>query len=402
MLTGTWEILSTDEWLMISQKNETTSLQRQLTQLQSQSSKSTRHASSPSQVHVSPQPISELEAQLDSKSSVIESMEMEISNLRSQLDKFTSIKTSHIDQITALEEKLDRAERAAGAAQRELLDVKKNLDRASEKAVKEGSERTSTEIQIRSLGREAEQYKKITADSLKRVETLEKKLAALTTLHKESDGKRQLGERERERVEKEAAELRRRLAAMENDNVRLREEKERLKKKQVIGVDDEGVDELEDEERRRLEDKVRGLESEVFDLRRGAWRDKRRDLIGTEGYDAPTSPGSKFDDVDLTGGSPLFRRTSLVGSRGQGFTNALSNGFNAITGGGRHDSHDLLEGMDEGFDEDAFRLAQEEESRKRIERVREVKRGLKDWEGWRMDIVDCRVAGGSAGEIFDV
>ena len=387
---------------MKCQKSENISLQRQLTQLQSQSSKSTRHASSPSQAHVSPPPISEIQAQLDSKSLAVESMEMEISNLRSQLDRSTSVRTSHLDQIAALEEKLDRAERAAGAAQRELLDVKKNLDRASEKAVKEGSERTSAEVKIRSLGREAKESKKIAEDSLKRVETLEKKLAALTTLHKESDGRRQVGERDRERVEKEAAELKRRLAGIENDNLRLREEKERLKKREAGGIDDDGVDELEDEERKRLEDKVRGLESEIFELRRGVWRDKRRDLSGPEDEDGPISPGSKFDEIDLTGGSPFFRRASLVASRGQGFTNALSNGFNAITGGGRHESQDLLDGMDDGFDEEAFRLAQEEESRKRIEKVREVKRGLKDWESWRMDIVDCKIAGGGTGEIFDV
>lgn len=388
---------------MMSKKNENTSLQRQLAQLQSQSFRSTRHASSPSQPQASI-PTSELQAQLDSKSLTVESMEMEISNLRSQLDKSVSVSKSHLSHVAALEEKLDRAERAAGAAQRELLDVKKNLDRASEKAVKEGSERTSAETKIRSLGREADESKKLAEDSLKRVETLEKKLTTLTTLHKESDGRRQIGERDRERLEREAAELRRRLATVENENLRLREEKERLRKREASGVDDEGVDELEDEERRRLEDKVRGLESEVFDLRRGVWKDRRRNLAGTEGEDGSSSPGSKFDDVDLTGGSPLFRRQSLVASRGQGFTNVLSSGFNAITGGGRQESsQDVLDGMDDdGFDEDAFRMAQEEESRKRVERVREVKRGLKDWEGWRMDIVDCRIASGGAGEIFDV
>ena len=63
---------------------------------------------------------------------------------------------------------------------------------------------------------------------------------------------------------------------------------------------------------------------------------------------------------------------------------------------------DLLDGDDDGFDEDAFRLAQEEEGKKRIERVREMKRALKDWEGWRLDIAESRVGGGGAGEIFDV
>lgn len=327
---------------------------------------------------------------------------MEISNIRSQLSKYMSIYTSHQEQTSALEDKVNRAERAAGAAQRELIEARKNLDRASEKAVKEGSERISAETMIRSLERETEESKKRAQDSLKRVEALEKKLAALTNLHKESDGRRQVVERERERVEREATELRKRLAGLENENLRYREEKERLKNREASGVDDEGVDELEDEERRRLEDKVRELEGEVFDLRRGVWREKRRELSSVEGDDSPASPGSKFDEVDLTGGSPRFRRQSLIASRGQAFTNVLSSGFNALTGGGRQESHDLLEGIDDGFDEDAFRVAQEEEAKKRIERTKELKRALKGWEGWRMDIVDCRLAGGGSGDIFDV
>ena len=331
-------------------------------------------------------------------------MEMEISNLRVQLDQHAAASASHQEQITALEEKLDRAERAAGAAQRELADVKKSLDRASEKAVKEGSERTSAETRIRSLGRDAEKSRKSADESLKRVETLEKKLAALTNLHKESDGRRQAGERERDRLEKDAAELRRRLASVENENLRLKEEKERSRKKEASGIDDDGVDELEDEERTRLENKVRSLESEVHDLRRGVWRDRRRELESESG---PTSPGSKFDDVDLSGGPLPFRRQSMSRA-GQGFTSLFNNGFNAITGGGsgaghrRESSGFLLEDEDVGFDEDGFRRAQEEEAMRRVERVKEVKRGLKEWEGWRMDLVDCRVGGGGAGEIFDV
>lgn len=330
-------------------------------------------------------------------------MEMEISNLRSELEKSAATTGSYSEQVSALEERLERAERAAGAAQRELLDVRKNLERASEKAVKEGSERTSAETRIRSLGREAGEAKKEAEASLNRVETLEKKLTALTTLHKESDGRRQAGERERERIEKEAAELKRKLAVVENKNLRLREEKERITKREASGADDDGVDELEDEERKRLEDKVRGLESEVFNLRRGVWKEKRRHLSGSEGDMDPTSPGSKFDDVDLTGGPAPLGQLQGLASRGQVFTDVLSSGFNALTGGGgRRGSEDFqLDSADDGFDEEAFRQAQEEEAKKRVERVREVKRGLKDWEGWRMDIVDVRVGGG-AGEIFDV
>ena len=327
-------------------------------------------------------------------------MEMEISSLRSQLDKSASSTNAHSEQVSALEQKLERAERAAGAAQRELSDVKKSLERASEKAVKEGSERTSNETKLRSLGREAEESKKNAEESLQRVDTLEKKLSALTNLHKDSDGRRQAGERERERLEKEAGDMRRRLAGLENENLRLREERERVRKREASGADNEGLDELEDEERKRLENKVRSLEGEIYELRRGVWREKRRELGSGDGDEGPASPGSKFDDVDLNGGMPSFRRLSMAGPRGSSFQNVLSSGFSAFTGGGK-DALDTFEG-DDDFDEDAFRQAQEEEGRKRVERVREVKRGLKDWEGWRMDVVDVRAGGGGAGEIFDI
>ena len=58
------------------------------------------------------------------------------------------------------------------------------------------------------------------------------------------------------------------------------------------------------------------------------------------------------------------------------------------------------------FDESAFATAQrEEEMRRMVEHVREVKRGLKEWVGWRMDIVDVRRSGGGGvgfGEVFEV
>ena len=330
-------------------------------------------------------------------------MEMEISSMRSELTKSATTSTNHSEQVSALEEKLDRAERAAGAAQRELVDVRKSLERASEKAVRDGSERTSVETKMRTLDREAEESRKSAEESLKRVETLEKKLAALTTLHKDSDTRRQASERQHSLLEQDASEMRRKLAALENENLRLREEKDRYRRRETSG-DDGGIEELEDEERQRLETKVRDLEGEVFELKRGVWKDKRREMSEFE----PASPGSKFDDIDLNGGpSPWSaRRQSQAAGMAAGFTNALSSGFSAFTSGGgagRSESDGLLDDdADEDFDENAFRKAQEDEAKKRIERVKEIKRGLKDWEGWRMDIVDCRIGAGVGGEIFDV
>ncbi|KAB8290695.1 hypothetical protein EYC80_008335 [Monilinia laxa] len=385
-------------------KSEIAALQRQNTQLQVSSLR--KHGSSPS-ISVPP---SDLEAELRSKSSTIESMEIEISNLRAQLERVASGSSVEKEQIAALEDKLARSEKLAANAQRELGDLKKNLERTTEKAVKEGSERISAETKLRTLEREAEDAKAHSDELQKKVEALEKKVSTLTTLHKEHDARSQAQKKERERVEKEASDLKNRLASIENENSRLKEEGERLKKRDAQGIDDDGVDELENEERQRLERKVRDLEAEVHELRSGVWRDRRREMEG--GVDVITSPGARFTDIDLGGGSgsPHARKGGAL-QQGKGIGDYLTSGFNAITGGtapighgGAQDDDELLDDDDLlEFDEEAFRKAQEEEAMKRIERVKEVKRGLKDWEGWRLDLVENRRAGGEGvGEIFEI
>lgn len=332
-------------------------------------------------------------------------MEIEISNLRARLDASTSTSPEK-EQITALEEKLLRSEKAAQKAERELGDLKKNLERTTEKAVKEGSERISAETKLRSLTTEVEAARSNSEELQKKVDALEKKVAALGTLHKEHDARSQASKRAHEKVEKEASDLRVKLGTIENENLRLKEERERSKKRDAQGVDDEGVDELENEERQRLEAKVRELESENHDLRSGAWRERRKEL-GFEDDSGLASPGARFTDIDLHGSSPTRRRSIAPNhAAGKGIGDFFTSGFNAITGATAYNEKDeLLEDDDEllDFDEDAFRAAQEEEMKKRIERVKEVKRGLKNWEGWRLDIVENRRGGGEGvGEIFEI
>jgi hypothetical protein len=108
--------------------------------------------------------------------------------------------------------------------------------------------------------------------------------------------------------------------------------------------------------------------------------------------------------VDLGGGmSPTSRRRSIAHG-GKGLGDFLTSGFNAITGGTSGADGALLEDDEDlDFDEDAYRLAQEEEAKRRIEKVKEVKRGLKNWKGWRLDLVENRRGGGEGiGEIFEV
>ncbi|KUJ18142.1 uncharacterized protein LY89DRAFT_39265 [Mollisia scopiformis] len=382
-------------------RTEIAALQRQNTQLQAQSSRGTRHGSSPSMSAGVP---ADYEAALASKSSTIESMEIEISTLRARLDQIAA-GSSEKEQVIALEEKLNRSEKSAAIAQRELGDLKKNLERTTEKAVKEGSERISAETKLRTLERETEEAKSHSEELQKKVDALEKKVSTLATLHKEHDARFQTQKKEREKAEKEASELRAKLVGIESENSRLKDEREKVRKREALGADDEGVDELENEERQKLEKKVRELEGEVHELRRGVWRDRRQQLEGDDSSGL-TSPGARFTDVDLGGAmSPNRRRSIAQGGKG-GFGDFISSGFNAITGANVLPPQDgglLEDDEDMDFDEEAFRLAQEEEAKKRIERVKEVKRALKNWEGYRLDLVENRKGGGEGvGEIFEV
>lgn len=349
-------------------------------------------------------------AELASKSATIESMELEISNLRAQILRITNGSSASQEQINALEDNLSRSQKAAELAQQELSDIKKNLDRTTEKAVKEGSERISAETKLRTLERECEASKTEITSLNQKVEALEKKIQTLTSLHKEHDTRSQSQRKEKEKIEKEAAEMRSKLATLENENQRLCDERDRVKKKQAEGIDDDGVDELEDEERLRLEKKVRDLEAEIFELRRGVWKEKRHgsmmDGNPDENGGSIASPGG-FSNVDLGGSGFPFpsnrRRSTGTGKTvGQFISSGLSAFAGGITGTGG-DEEGFLDDDDMEFDEEAFRIAQEEEMKKRIERVKEVKRKLREWSGWRLDLVENRRGGGEgAGEIFEI
>ena len=377
-------------------------------------------------------PPADLVRQLESKSATIEAMELEISNLRAQLTSQSSSQSEHENQLAALEDKVSQSQFALERSQRELADTKQALTRASEKAVKEGVDKTSTETLIKNLQRKIEELKNEKSEADKKIDTLDKKLQALGNLHKESESRHQARLREAEKADKEIAVLRKKLAGIENENLRLREERDRVRKRDTGGADDDALDELEDEERQRLERRIRELEGENFDLRRGIWQEKRQELTGQQFADEGSVPvagdaaANAFDEVDLVGGRMEHaRRRSTAGQQHSSFSTVLSSGFAAFTGGGNrsragssHPPHphppatrgslELLseENLEDDFDEAEYARAQaEEEARKRVEWVREIKRKLRDWNGWRLDLVDSRAgaegAGVGMGEIFE-
>ncbi|KAI1178540.1 hypothetical protein F4777DRAFT_586543 [Nemania sp. FL0916] len=380
-------------------KAEIAALQRQNSQLQSAATK--RHGSSPSLSVAAP--ANELQEQLASKSAAIEAMELEISRLRAQAERQATAGGTDREQIVALEEKLARSEQAAMKAERQLADLKQNHERTTERIVKEGSARSSAETKARSLEQDIERVTAEKTELEKKLEALEKKVQALGNLHKENDGRSQTLRKDKERAEKEAQEAQSRIEKLEGENLRLRK-----KDAAEGGGDDEGMDELENEERQRMEKKIRDLEAEVYDLRRGIWHQRRRDM-------EPGAAGEEdFTNIDLDNNnnngplSPNATRKAAA-SAGKGLSDYLTSGINALAGVGAEDHHGhdqdgFLDDDDMEFDEEAFKRAQQEDAKRRLERIKELKRGLKNWEGWRLDLVDGRRGGGGygAGEIFEI
>ncbi|KAF2429140.1 hypothetical protein EJ08DRAFT_614249 [Tothia fuscella] len=381
-------------------QSEVASLQRQNTQLQSAATKRRQSTS----VAPTLSSTDELNAQLASRSETISSLELEISGLQAKLSTAQSTIDTQNTRISSLETELQKAQHTAESTSTELADLKANLDQASERAVAEGSSRSSAETRIAQVEAELGTAKRSAEEASKRAETLEKKVESLTKLHRESDSRTQAKLSESQKQERDAKELRARVTALSNENSRLRNESNRRKKLETDG-DSAGLEELEDEERVRLQFRVRELEEEVFELRRGVWRDKRREL--QPGLDDT----SGFDDIDLSG-TPTSRKPAVHST----FTDVITSGINAFIGGdgrrnsnaaagsrpgGRKQSLGLLseDEDDFAFDEDAFRKAQEDEAKNRLERVKQVKRGLKDWEGWKVDIADLRAGMGGVFEV---
>jgi hypothetical protein len=411
-------------------QSEITELKAEIAALQRQAqhrghshsvSRSTRTSSIPNTGDSTGSPDS-LKRELESKESTIADMELEISRLRSELSTKTSSCEIHGSQILALQDTIASMQNKLRKMEEELADTKKALTKASEKAVKEGVEKTSSTARLKALERDLAVASTARDEFIKKAENLEKKIETMNKLHREAEARNASKLSVAETQGREASMLKARLAAIENENLKLREERERRKKHEVTGADDEGLDELEDEERRRLERRVRELESEVFDLKRGVWRERRKEMqpsteSGVDGAPEKEDAGD-FDEVDLSGNGTTSRSRSLAAQSSQqkhsSFSTVFSSGLAAFRGSPeqttrpRQDSHLQELDDDSTFDEEAFAMAQrEEEARRMVEHVREVKRKLRDWEGWRLDLVEGRksaagMLGTGFGEIFEV
>ncbi|KAF2669877.1 hypothetical protein BT63DRAFT_478112 [Microthyrium microscopicum] len=383
-------------------RTEVAALQRQNTQLTQQASaKKSRQESSSS-------PSADIKAELASKSHTIEALELDISSLNARLSTLQTTSNNQAATILQLESQLEKANTASTSATTELADLKAAL------SAKKNTDDSTTDLAPRVAQLEAElaTAQRSASTATQRADTLDAKIAALATLHRDSDTRSADRAAALERAQRESKDLRTRLAALRTEADRLRNEATRRSRVEAEG-DAAGLDELEDEERERLVLRVRELEAHVFELERGHWRDARRALQPTLDTNAE---GAGFDDVDLSASVHGATPRATSAKQGSSFADVISSGISAFTGtdasaGGRirgntgagsrprKQSLGLMDDDEFEFDEDAFRKAQEEESKAQVERVREVKRGLTKWVGWRVDIADLRAG---MGGVFDV
>lgn len=363
-------------------KEELESTKRQLSQAQHKAGNRRQSTASPS----------DHGAQLASKTAAIENLELEISKLRNQVE---GLQRSDSEKDTAtkdLEERVKAADAAAESAKQELEQLRVSISFPSEEKDKpsDGNDPEALQKRISLLEHDVRTANTAADAASARASQLEDKITALTKLHREA------------------------VNASQNKDTELGTLREKLKRRDagshVRGGDADEFEVDQDEtETGILRQKIRELEAENHEIRSGQWRERRAELQpGMEAHD------DGYEDVDLH--ASTSHRGSLP-RQSSTFQDVLTSGINAFTGrqSGRHGptsprherkmSEGLLEDDEGEFDEGAWRQAQEEEAKRRVERVKEIKRDLEQWKGWRVDMRGLRMGGlpgREAGGVFEV
>lgn len=306
----------------------------------------------------------DLTAQLTAKANTIDSLTLDLSNTRHEANA----------RITALEASLAAAESASKAAEAERDAARMRAGTSKQPSTDEvisTEETPASSDATENLDLAA--ALSAAAAAAARATALEKKIEALTALHRDTDSRNstQLAARTKDadRARQEAADLRARLREMSNENARIRG---RASNNAYESAADLGeMDEVDLNERGFL------------DAREAA------NLLGRGAEQAYGALSNVFSAFSGGGGAPA--------DPGRRRSSARATGRPSLDVG----TDDGLQDFDEDeFDESAFRAAQEDEARKRLERVRDAKRKLEDWRGWRVDMVEVR--GGVQAGVFDV
>lgn len=157
---------------------------------------------------------------------------------------------------------------------------------------------------------------------------------------------------------------------------------------------------------RNLESRVKELEAELYEIKSGHWRQGRTELQHLHARDEMPGEDGHFDEIDLSSS----RGVNDSGSKSQGIGGFLADGLSALTGanprrqGVQHQRFDtqLDDDLEDDLLESEMMRAREEEARKRVERIRQIKKELVQWKGWRLDLVNDWTVGRGTGEVFEI
>jgi len=304
-------------------------------------------------------------------------MEIDLNKLRSELERTQK-------SLSTAEQSLKEKEYANEALQEQLSAAQRGLEAASTKISEEATQHSALMSQLAAAKEELEITKSDIKKKNAQITNLDKDHYTLKTMYRDAEAKSQESSRTAITKAREAQDLEDALAEAKRNASQLEAEREDLKikleralaenRKLTGGAnassDRDEVDELEDAERKRLRERVRALE-EQLDAER-----KRQP------HHEPQPPSA----------------TPTRHNRGMSMVSE---------GSFLSDDADFGELMKQQMaaardKEEATAEERKRAEMERLERIRDVKRGLEKWKGWRMDLT---LVGGSPhglGEMFEV
>ncbi|OQO09894.1 hypothetical protein B0A48_04248 [Cryoendolithus antarcticus] len=322
----------------------------------------------------------DLAQELERKTSLVDGLELELSSLRNEVNTLKATIGERDASIVDAETQTKAAQSDIATARQELDALKVSLAFPSDDTAAANADPEALSKRITLLESDLRTATANVTSAAERSTSLEQKITALTKLHRDAT------------------------TASSNKDKELTDLRGQLQRQhRPSHVRDASSFDLQDEETEegQLQTRIRILEAENFDLKRGVWRDRRAEL--QPGMHDPDAP--EYEDVDLNGPDHHNGRGSFA-RQTSSFQDVISSGISAFTGRTKgvaspqqNRQRNMSVGLlsEDGFDEEAFRLAQEEEARRRIERVKEVKRGLEGWRRWRVDLSELRTGGAGAG-----
>ncbi|KAK1009690.1 hypothetical protein LTR91_002831, partial [Friedmanniomyces endolithicus] len=196
--------------------------------------------------------------ELASKTSTIETLELELSNIRSQLLGLQGMLSERNTSIQDIEDRSKATEAVAENYRQELEQLKVSMAFPSDETKEANDNPEALTKRITVLESDLRTANSNLDTAQHRASSLEQKIEALTKMHRDAT-------QASSAKDKELTELRHQL-------------RRRDKPSHVRDASDFELGEEEEAETGALQTRIRALEAENFDLRRGVWREKRAEL----------------------------------------------------------------------------------------------------------------------------